>query len=116
MGVVNRTRGTILAGRARRARGFLQRLLGLMGAPALPAGEALVLDPCASIHMFFMRFPIDVVFAAADLSVVAVVHAIRPWRMTRFYPSARLAIELPAGTAAASGTCLGDQLAFDPVE
>ena len=111
--VLNQTRGTTLAAAARVAGSWFDRFIGLMGSAALPAGEGLVLDPCASIHMFFMRYPIDVVFASRDLRVVGVVQAIRPWRMTRFFRGARMAIELPAGAAAAAGTELGDQLAFE---
>ena len=111
--VLNLTRGTTLATAARMAGSWFERFVGLMGSAGLPAGEGLVLDPCASIHMFFMRYPIDVVFASRELRVVGVVHAIRPWRLTRFYRGARLAIELPAGAAAAGGTDLGDQLVLE---
>ncbi|MFH1468796.1 MAG: DUF192 domain-containing protein [Pseudomonadota bacterium] len=111
--VLNQTRGTTLAAGARLADSWRDRFIGLMGSAALPAGEGLVLDPCSSIHMFFMRYPIDVVFASRELRVVGVVHAIRPWRMTRFYRGAQLAIELPAGTATETGTVLGDQLALE---
>jgi uncharacterized membrane protein (UPF0127 family) len=94
---------------------------------ALPEGEALVLEPCNSIHMFFMRYPIDVIFVsgqprpagdgerAGTHDVVGLVPGIRPWRMTRFYRGARLAIELPVGAIERSGTQQGDQLALEPV-
>ncbi|MBZ0252169.1 MAG: DUF192 domain-containing protein, partial [Candidatus Methylomirabilis sp.] len=51
----NLSRGTVLAPRARDAATFLSRFLGLMGRAGLPEGEALVIAPCNSIHMFFMR-------------------------------------------------------------
>ena len=40
---------------------FLGRFLGLMGKKALPPFHGLLLIPCSSVHMCFMRFPIDVV-------------------------------------------------------
>ncbi len=112
--VTNETRGRILAERAQEATGFWSRFRGLMGREDLPTGEGLWIDPCDSIHMFFMRFPIDVVFLARDLRVVKVVHALPPWRVTRIYRAARSVLELPAGIAEASGTTEGDQLRFDP--
>jgi len=38
---------------------------GLLGRRELPDGEGILLRPCASIHMFFMRFAIDAVFSTA---------------------------------------------------
>ncbi len=113
--VVNHTRSTVLAERARRAASFWSRFRGLMLTDDLPGGGGLVLEPCASIHMFFMRFPIDVVFTSRAGEVVGVVSAIKPWRLTRHYRGARSAIELPAGVVQASGTSVGDLLSFEPV-
>jgi uncharacterized membrane protein (UPF0127 family) len=118
---LNRERGTVLAERARRADNAWQRFVGLMLSPELPPGDALVLEPCASIHMFFMRYPIDVLFLSeqrprsGEYRVVGLVHAIRPWRMTRFYRGARAALEIPAGVIEQSGTRTGDTIALEPV-
>jgi uncharacterized protein len=65
----------------------------------LPAGEGLLLKPCGSVHMLFMRFPIDVVFLDRELSVVGVAPDLRPWRMAG-RRGAKAALELPAGEAA----------------
>ena len=60
---------------------FLQRLRGLMlRSPAsLPLGTGLLIAPCNSIHMMFMRFAIDVVYLAKDYTVVKTVKNVRPW-------------------------------------
>ena len=60
---------------------FLQRLRGLMlRSPAsLPLGTGLLIAPCNSIHMMFMRFAIDVVYLAEDYTVVKTVKNVRPW-------------------------------------
>ncbi len=112
--VSNDTRGTVLAERARWAGNAWQRFVGLMFSDALPAGEGLVLEPCGSIHMFFMRYPIDVVFLSREHRVVGLVQAIAPWRMTRFYRGARIAVELPVGSVQASATQAGDSFSFHP--
>jgi uncharacterized protein len=85
------------------------RRRGLLGRDGLPAGAALILAPCGAIHTFFMRFPIDVLFANRDGRVLRAL-TVRPWRIG---VSARgfAAIELPAGVLAESGTAAGDRLA-----
>ncbi|MCA9772687.1 MAG: DUF192 domain-containing protein [Myxococcales bacterium] len=100
--------------RAAWAAGFVDRFLGLMGRRELPAGEALVIVPCNSIHMFFMRFALDVVFTTDDGKVLALYPGIKPWRVTKVIRRATHAIETPVGTIAASDTEVGDQFAFEP--
>lgn len=114
--VTNTTRNTLLGDRVALADGFLTRLKGLMGVTHLPLGEGLHIVPCTSIHTFFMRIPIDVLFLDRELNVVDVRSAMPAWRMSRYYPSARSVLELPAGTAEAAQTRPGDRLAFDPVD
>lgn len=112
MEIVNTTKGTTIATQAVRAAGFLERGRGLMMAPPLPEGGGLVLDPCNSIHMFFMRYPLDVLFLDKDGNVVFLYFSIKPWRVGRIVRGAKVAVELPAGTIASSQTQLGDLLAF----
>ena len=57
--------------------------MGLMGKRELADGAGLYLRPCSSIHMFFMRFPLDVAFVDGDGQVVRLYHGLRPWRMSR---------------------------------
>ena len=83
---------------------------GLMLRRALTGGEGMWIDPCNGIHMLFMRFPIDAVFLDRRLRVVRVVHRLRPWRIVPLVPRARSVVELPAGTAAAVGLEVGEQL------
>jgi uncharacterized protein len=104
------TRGVVVATRVEVARSFGARLRGLLGRSSLEAGEGLVIDPCSSIHTFFMRFPIDVVFLGDDDRVVAIIPDLRPWRATRFYAAARSTLELSAGTAARTGMAVGDRI------
>jgi uncharacterized membrane protein (UPF0127 family) len=80
---------------------------GLLGRANLDDGSALILAPCSSIHTFFMRFAIDVLFVKKDGRVVKMYSALPAWRIA-FAFGAFAAIELPAGTAAASDTRSGD--------
>jgi hypothetical protein len=86
-----------------------KRFRGLMLRKRLADGEGLLLSPAGSIHTFFMRFPIDVVFADRDLTVVDVVSGLRPWRMAARRRT-RVVFELPAGEAARRGVGPGTQL------
>lgn len=114
--VRNLTRNTELAQVARRAETFLSRFKGLMGVTSLPLGDGLAIEPCNSIHTFFMKIPIDALFLDRDLNVVDVCHAMAPWKVSRVYFGARSVLELPAGTAAAAQTQAGDRLAFEPID
>jgi uncharacterized protein len=87
------------------------RRKGLLGRDSLPARTGLVIAPCSSIHTFFMRFTIDVVFVARDGRVVKVCRHFRPWRMAAAL-SAFAVIELPAGSLDESPIVPGDSLAI----
>jgi hypothetical protein len=110
MRVVNRSRDTVLAEQAGVARSWWARGKGLLGRRGLPEGSGLVIDPCSSIHTWFMAFPIDVAFVAADGRVVRTAHALRPWRFGPFARRVRYVVELPAGVLARSDTQPDDYL------
>ena len=59
-----------------------RRNRGLLGRDHLPAGEALVLAPCSSVHTWFMRFPIDIIYVGRDGTVLKVRPAVGPWRLS----------------------------------
>jgi uncharacterized membrane protein (UPF0127 family) len=90
------------------------RMRGLLGRGGLAPSEGLWISPCNSIHMFFMRFAIDVVFVDREMAVRKVVERLRPWRMAGCR-GARAAIELPAGAASRSGITVGERLVLEAV-
>jgi uncharacterized protein len=106
--------GTVLCERCERAESSLARLRGLLGRDSLAPGEGMLVNPAPSVHMFFMRFPIDVAFLDRSKTVVKVVHDLRPWRMAGAR-KAVAALELPAGTAARCGLRVGDTLTLEPL-
>lgn len=112
--VINRTRGTTLADRAEAARTWWARGKGLLGRAGLPSGGGLIIAPCSSIHTWFMAFPIDVAFVAADGRVVRTAYALRPWRLGPLARRVRYVVELPAGALAQSGTVEDDYLEILP--
>jgi uncharacterized membrane protein (UPF0127 family) len=87
----------------------LRRMRGLLGRASLPAGEGILLRPAGSVHTFFMRFPIDVVFLDRDDVVVGIEPALAPWR-TSGRRGAKAVVELAAGEADRRGLEVGDRL------
>jgi uncharacterized membrane protein (UPF0127 family) len=80
----------------------LRRMRGLLGRKELPSGEGILLRPAGSVHTFFMRFPIDVVFLDRDLRVLSVAQGVAPWKV-RGERGAKAVLELPAGEASRRG-------------
>lgn len=85
------------------------RTKGLLGRRELPDGEGILLRPASSIHMAFMRFPIDAVFLAKDLTVLKVVRDLAPWRLAARF-RAHCVLELPPGTCDRRGVREGSRL------
>src|SRR5690606_25834934 len=96
--LINRTKNQTLAEHVVEARGFFARAKGLLGNSSWSAQSVMWIDPCKSIHTFFMKFPIDVVFVDKQLKVRACYRDIKPNRMIWPVWSARSVFEFAAGT------------------
>jgi len=90
--------------------GMLFRMKGLLGRKTLEKGAGIWLKPCNSIHMFFMKFPIDAIFLDSSGRIVRIYHQIRPWRITPVILSSRSVLEIRAGEAALHQLTEGCQL------
>ena len=90
----------------------LRRMRGLLGRATLPAGEGILLRPAGSVHTFFMRFPIDVVFLDREQVVVGIERSLEPWK-TAGKRGAKAVVELAAGECDRRGLAVGDRLATD---
>jgi uncharacterized membrane protein (UPF0127 family) len=102
--------GKQLADNVEVADSILKRMKGLLGKDKLLAGEALWIKPCVSIHTFFMKFPIDVLFLNKKNQVIAVIKNLKPNRITRLYLKAMSVLELPEGVLDATDTRAGDKI------
>ena len=96
---VTKSDGSIVCTRCRLAVHPWSRMRGLMGRASLSPDEGMLFRPTGSIHMFFMRFPIDAVFLDRDLVVLDVARDLQPWRVAS-RRGAKIVIELAAGAAA----------------
>jgi uncharacterized membrane protein (UPF0127 family) len=104
--------GLVLLDRLRFARSTRTRVKGLLGRRSLEPGEGLAFKE-RSVHTFFMRMPIDVVFLDRDLRVVKVAARVGPWRVAGA-KGARYVIEIAPGRAAELGVAEGAKLAMEP--
>jgi uncharacterized membrane protein (UPF0127 family) len=103
--------GEFLAERWQVAATFVERWTGLIGKSGLASGEGLFFPRCNSIHMWFMRFPIDVVFVDSQYRVTSVYRELRPWRVFPVIDfRASHALELPVGSVERAGVRKGDVL------
>jgi hypothetical protein len=93
----------------------LTRLRGLLGRAGLERGEGILLRPASSIHMWFMRFPIDAVFLDSENRVLRIAAQLKPWRIAGCR-GAKAVVELPAGECERVGLRPGEQLGLRPVE
>lgn len=105
---VNKTKGITLAENLEIANTFWRRFRGLMYKKELKTGNGLYISPCNSIHMFFMRFPLDIVFVDKQFRVLHTIESIKPWRISPIIKKSTGIFELPMGTLKSSGTVIGD--------
>jgi len=94
--VKNKRTDAILLDNLNLADTFYKRFVGLMGKKNLSRLTGLKIEPCNSIHCFFMRIPIDVIFVSKDDVVLKTIHDMKPWRVSPIVKGARYIIEANA--------------------
>ncbi|MCP4714707.1 MAG: DUF192 domain-containing protein, partial [Deltaproteobacteria bacterium] len=112
MRAVHLTSGSILAKDVSVATNFFDRACGLLGRRCLPAGQGLYIPQCSSIHMFFMRFPIDVMFMDKHNCITGLRFKLAPFRLAWGPKKTAGVLELPAGTLKGHEYREGDKIEF----
>tara|TARA_Y100000768_G_scaffold388327_1_gene383562 strand:- start:10581 stop:10931 length:351 start_codon:yes stop_codon:yes gene_type:complete len=87
----------------------ISRMIGLMFSKNLGERDGLLISPCNSIHTFFMRYELDIVFLSRDNKIVKIIRKMKPWRMTWMYFRAAKVLEMMGGTLPAEVEA-GDEL------
>ena len=114
--VRNATKGTVVADRAWIADTSEKRRTGLLKHTGLKEGEGLWIVPTEGIHMFGMKFDIDVMFLNKQRKVLKVSSNMASSGFSRRMSlclSAHSVLELPAGMADKTRTQAGDQLELE---
>jgi len=110
MELLDRDTGHRIAGHVTEASTFFARLRGWMFTASPKADHALHLTPCRSVHTFFMKYPIDVLYLDASGTVVGFDERLQPNRLGSSVPNARSVVELPEGRIREARIELGHRL------
>lgn len=104
-------RGRCVVRKVWKAASAWERMRGLLGRDRLGDSEALLLEPCRSVHCMGMRYPLDLVYIDRQGRVCKLVYDVKPWRFSASL-QAHATLELAAGVLAATGIKLGDVVAW----
>ncbi|MBU9714004.1 DUF192 domain-containing protein [Evansella tamaricis] len=110
MEVVNLSNQKMIAPNVDKAYGFYKRLKGLMFTEELLSGCGLHIKPCPSVHTFFMKYAIDVLYLNKENVVVGIDEALAPGKVGKRYKGAASVVELSIGSVKTSETQVGDKV------
>ncbi|WP_457577939.1 DUF192 domain-containing protein [Desulfomarina sp.] len=94
-----------------RTESCFERIRGLLGTASLEEGHGLLIKPCNSIHTFFMKIPIDVLFLDREDKVIRIKSHMKPGRLSTCLQASSV-LELMAGQVHISGIQQGDRLTW----
>lgn len=115
--VLNSRDQSVVGARVRLADSFWARFRGLMLVPELAEGEGLLISPCNSIHMMFMRFPIDAIFLDSSNCIRAVYEKLLPWTgFSNWHRDVSSVLELKSGSIQKTGIRVNDTLRMEQIE
>jgi uncharacterized membrane protein (UPF0127 family) len=113
--LLNETRDNVLVEDLQIAKTPWSKMKGLLGRESLEEDGGLLIEFCNSIHMFFMKFPIDVVYLDRNLIVENIVHRLKPWGVSSHRGAAHV-LEIAAGSAEARELKTSDKLKIEHLE
>ncbi|OLO38951.1 hypothetical protein BTR23_10415 [Alkalihalophilus pseudofirmus] len=91
---------------------FFKRFKGLMFRLKPISNEGILLTPCNSIHMFFMFFPIDVIFLNSRNEIIYTKEKVKPWSLIFPIKNATSVLELPTGSISKYSISVGMKIEF----
>lgn len=92
------------------ANNFFERLIGLIGKKNLQSNTGLLIAPCNSIHMFFMKFSIDAIYIDKNFVIKKIVRNLKTWTGISICLSAWGVVEVAAGEAERLNLKVGEKL------
>ncbi len=111
--ILNKTKDTVISSKVKICKSIFSKALGLMFSfEPKPLIFIFNRERIVSLHMFFVFFPIDVLFLDEEMSVVEVKKNLRPWKFYIPKKMSKFVIELPMGTIDNSNTEIGDYINF----
>lgn len=108
MKVYNSSKNNLIADDVKIAQNFFTRSFGLLLRKSLSENEGLIIKPCCSIHTFFMKFNIDVLFVNKQNQIVALYENVKPRRILPIHLNSFYVIELASSSISAKNIEKGD--------
>ncbi|WP_075036898.1 DUF192 domain-containing protein [Halobacillus dabanensis] len=112
MQVIDRQSNQLIVKDLQTAYTFWSRLRGLMMTKSIPDNYGLHIAPCPSIHTFFMKYSIDVIYLNERKEIIGTEENLSPGRLGKRFSEAESVIELPAGGIKKVSITVGQTLAF----
>jgi hypothetical protein len=109
-GVVSCSQRGVLFPQARRPLGFAARARGLLGTREMATEAGLWFDRCSAVHMFGMRYPLDLLFLRGG-QIIKLCRDVRPQRF-RACRGADCTLEVACGAIERHCLAVGDRLEF----
>ncbi len=109
----NKSKNKVLAKRVSFCKNSFSKALGLMFSKK---GKTLIFvfdkEKMIPLHMFFVFYPIDVLFLDKNKKVVQLKESFKPFRIMIAKKPAKYIIELPKGIIKKTNTRIGDRISF----
>jgi len=112
--VIDSLHGTVIATEVKPAYSFMKRLRGLLFTSSLPRQSGIHIQPCRSVHTYFMQYPIDIVYLDANQIVVGLEQSVAPGKCGSHVPMTYSVLELASGRIEELGIELGQKLHIQP--
>lgn len=111
--ITNKSNQKVIGDNIGNANNMYRRFVGLMGKESLNENEGLLLTPCNSIHMMFMKISLDVIFLDKKNKVLFLLEDFKPWKVSKVIFKAQSVLELPVGTIAKNQIKIDDILEIE---
>ena len=108
--LVNLDTNEVIAEHVKGAYTFWSRFKGLMLTESMPENAALHIYPCTSIHTFFMKYCIDILYLDKEKKIVGIEKELEPGKIGKKWMNAKSVIELPAGTINKTSMVIGQKV------
>lgn len=80
------------------ASNFFTRFKGLMGTKSINNKEGLLFYPGNQIHMFFMKYPIDVIYCDNKFNILHITRDIKPWKIDKIIKKSYYILEVKSNS------------------
>ncbi|HNY11407.1 MAG TPA: DUF192 domain-containing protein [Candidatus Wallbacteria bacterium] len=107
--------GLIIADKILKCDTFFKRAAGLMFKKSLKGHDGILLEPCSSIHSFFMYMNIDCFFLDKDRRILKILWNFGPRRISSIIKGSRYVLEIPAGKVTKDSVNEGEILEFSNI-